>query len=311
MESEIRQLPIDIIKITGHNNREVFEERTLLTLGNSMSANTMLHPILVNQVGEDYKLIAGERRLRAAKADGLTTIECRVFNNLSDLQATKIMLAENRDRVPLNVIERAKGMKKLAELGVSVLEIAQAEHITTQTAQNYLDLLNLDDEILDMVVREHNPLPMYQALMLLKAPKEERKNLADRAAPLYGSVATKEELTEWIEELKVPKFEFESKEDDKPEEPNHQRIPRKVEKSVSEKTVEESVSSGSEAKKVSCNLAITGQLIMDDDVAVLESAVLTYRVGKDIESVAKQCYELDLTDEEKKVLRKIYKKASA
>jgi ParB family transcriptional regulator, chromosome partitioning protein len=291
MESEIRQLPIDIIKITGHNNREVFEERTLLTLGNSMAANTMLHPILVNQVGEDYKLIAGERRLRAAKADGLTKIECRVFNNLSDLQATKIMLAENRDRVPLNVVERAKGMQKLADLGVSVVEVAQAEHITTQTAQNYLDLLNLDEDIQDMVVREHNPLPMYQALMLLKAPKEERKNLAERAAPLYGSVATKEELTEWIEELKGPKFESE--------------------KSVSEKTVEESVSSGSGAKKVSCNLAITGQLIMDDDVAVLEGAVLTYRVGKDIESVAKQCYELDLTDEEKKVLRKIYKKASA
>lgn len=301
MRSEIKDLPVDIIAITGHNNREVIDEKTLFELSESMVENTMLNPILVNQAGGKYKLIAGERRLRAAKAAGQKTIECKVFKGITEVQAVKMMLAENRDRVSLNVIERAKGIAKLTDLGVSIQDVAAAEHLTPQTVSNYLDLLKLPESVQDMLVREHNPLPMYQALMLLKAPVDRREELAVKAAPLYGQGVSRDELDELIANIKTPRLPIDQSVH------TYKSTPQ-VYDSEGNSTTKKGIDK-SRCKEVSCQFVINGRLVIDEGLSVsVSDATVTYRVGGEIETFATEKFDINLNAPQAGKIKKLYEK---
>lgn len=210
-----------ITVIEDNNPRQEFEEETLFGLGASMKDTTQLQPIIVNRDGDGrYVLIAGERRLRAATNNGDEFIEAKVYQNLSPLDAMKMTRDENRQRVKLNAIENARVMAKLHELGMSLEQIAEDEKCSVQTVRNYLKLLELQEQVQKLISREKNPLPVHQALLIGRVKNEEtQRELAQKAAPESGPVASEEQVREWVSKIvDGPKFEQTNNSEQKSEE---------------------------------------------------------------------------------------------
>ncbi|AQT69939.1 putative chromosome-partitioning protein ParB [Anaerohalosphaera lusitana] len=206
MTSRTTELEVkSIIVPDGNNNRQRFDNQKLFELGESFKENSQLQPIIVNRVNDHNYLIAGERRLRAARAAGLAFVEAKVFEDLDELTVLRMHIAENRDREQLNVLEEARGMQRLADHGWEVKKIAEEYHVTDSTVRKRLNLLKLPDDVQEMIVRDENPLPTHQALCLVGLSESEARQLARRAAPFLGPVAGEAEVRGWVNELKEAK----------------------------------------------------------------------------------------------------------
>ena len=213
MESKTGFLEITSIVIQpGVNARQQFDQLGLFELGESMKAHTQLAPILINRVEGKNCLIAGERRLRAASADGQTMIECKIFEGLDELTALRMSLAENRERLELNIIEKARASQKLFEHGIGIEEIAEEEHVGEETIKRRLSLLKLNNNVQQLMVREFNPLPIHQALLLVNLDDSKQIELARRIAPISGQVASESQTREWIDEMAGKPLPFEEDE---------------------------------------------------------------------------------------------------
>jgi len=182
------------------NPRQSFDEKLLFSLGESMTENSQLQPIIVNRVDGKNYLIAGERRLKAAIQAGDEFIEAKVFMGLDVVTVLKMRLAENRDRVQLNVIEHARGIQQLAEHGVKEKEIAKLEGCSVDTVRKRLSLLKLPDDVQRLMTRENNPLPVHQALILKNLPTSDQIQIGRNAAPVTGKVASEEQVRQWVSE---------------------------------------------------------------------------------------------------------------
>ena len=182
------------------NPRQSFDEKLLFSLSESMGENSQLQPIIVNRVGGKNYLVAGERRLKAAIKAGEEFIEAKVFMGLEALTVLKMRLAENRDRVQLNVIEHARGMQQLGELGVGEKKVAEMEGCSVDTVRKRLSLLKLPDDVQRLMTRETNPLPVHQALILKNLPTSDQIQIARDAAPVAGRVASEDQVRQWVAE---------------------------------------------------------------------------------------------------------------
>jgi ParB/RepB/Spo0J family partition protein len=107
-------LPIDKVDASEMQMRTHFDEHEINTLADSIKQHGVLQPILVTQNGERYKVIAGERRLRASKQAGVERIPARVLTT-DDKAAHEIALRENLDRVDLHPLEEGEGYLTLVE----------------------------------------------------------------------------------------------------------------------------------------------------------------------------------------------------
>jgi len=147
--------------------RKVFEPEALSTLADSISRHGILQPIVVRRPeGEDaedgegtvarilrgkYKIVAGERRWRAAKMAGLTEVPV-IVKTFTDKEAAAIMLVENLQREDLNPVEQAMGLSRLMqEFELTQEEAAQAVGISRPALSNSLRLLALPKETLSLL----------------------------------------------------------------------------------------------------------------------------------------------------------------
>ena len=146
-------LEIDINKITPNKNqpRTKFDEDKLKELADSIKEVGVLQPITVNNKGEFYYIIAGERRWRAARIAGLKTIPVYV-RDMDELKVHEASLIENIQREDLDPIEEALAYKKFSdEFSLSQEQIAQKVGKSRVTVTNSLRLLNLDDRVQNFV----------------------------------------------------------------------------------------------------------------------------------------------------------------
>jgi ParB family chromosome partitioning protein len=104
------QVAVDAIEQNPFQPRKGFDDDELSALSASIKSHGVLQPLVVRQVNGRYQLIAGERRLRAARAAGLAAVPVTVVN-FNDQQALEAALAENIQRSDLNPIEKAQGFK--------------------------------------------------------------------------------------------------------------------------------------------------------------------------------------------------------
>ena len=146
-------LPIDSIRPSPHQARIDFDPEQLQNLADSMKAEGLLEPILARPVDTGFELISGERRLRAAKLLGWKTIEAKIIHTPSDAEAAAKGLVENLQREDLNPLERAKGYRHLAELGLTQSDIAKKIGIAQSTIGRYIALLDLPVEIQQIMPR--------------------------------------------------------------------------------------------------------------------------------------------------------------
>ncbi|MFT3784947.1 MAG: ParB/RepB/Spo0J family partition protein [Tepidisphaeraceae bacterium] len=145
------ELPIDLVRPNPHQPRRQFDDAALAELAASIKTNGVIQPIVVKKVGPDYELIAGERRLRAAKLAGLTTVPA-VVRDADRWSQAQMALVENIQRTDLNPIDRAHGYRTLlADLGLTQAELAIRLGEDRSTVSNHLRLLELDDAVQDLV----------------------------------------------------------------------------------------------------------------------------------------------------------------
>jgi ParB family chromosome partitioning protein len=139
------------IKQNPYQPRKRFDEDELNHLRDSIKSHGVLQPLVVRKSGDDYQLIAGERRLRAAQAAGLGEVPVHVVE-FDDQQVFEAALAENIQRSDLNPIEKAQGFREyLEQFGLTQDQLGAKLGLDRTTISNLLGLLNLPAEVQDAV----------------------------------------------------------------------------------------------------------------------------------------------------------------
>jgi ParB family chromosome partitioning protein len=148
----LREVPISQIKPNGFQPRARFDEEALLSLTASIQEVGVLQPILIRPLGEDeYELVAGERRWRAAKRAGLQTIPALV-RDVADSRPLEHALVENLQREDLNALEEAGAYQQLIEdFGLTHDEVAQRVGRSRSAVSNALRLFQLPPLVQRMV----------------------------------------------------------------------------------------------------------------------------------------------------------------
>ncbi|MDD2393190.1 MAG: ParB/RepB/Spo0J family partition protein [Eubacteriales bacterium] len=204
---EIESASVVNIKITDINPnseqpRKSFDKKRLEELASSIKENGIIIPIIVKKEGNAYKIVAGERRWRAAKIAGLTMIPS-IIRDLTDLEIMQQALIENIQRQDLNPIEEADALNKLIkDHSLTQEKLANTVGRSRPAITNALRLLNLPEEVKDMVIRDD--LTAGHARALLALPEKE---LQLKAAAILierdASVRDAEKLVKQL--LKPPK----------------------------------------------------------------------------------------------------------
>ena len=179
-KDNVQEIETDKIQPNRYQPREEFDEASLSELTDSVGRYGVLQPILVRCLpGEagSYELIAGERRLRAAKAAGLTHVPVLV-REYNDAEMSAIALIENLQREDLSVIEQAKGCQRLIdEFHLTQEELAKRLGKSRAALTNTLRLLGLAPEVQELVAA--GVLTAGQVRPLLPLEKELQKQAAD------------------------------------------------------------------------------------------------------------------------------------
>ncbi len=167
-------LKVSRISPRGDQPRKKFDENALQVLADSIREHGVIQPIAVREMPgfeENYEIIAGERRWRAAKMAGLDEIPAVILTG-DDLKIAEMALIENVQREDLNPVEEAMAYKTLIErFGLTQEAVAQQVGKSRSAVTNMLRLLELPDDILDML--KDGELSMGHARALLGLENEE------------------------------------------------------------------------------------------------------------------------------------------
>jgi ParB family chromosome partitioning protein len=147
----VARLPIDSIRLNPWQPRKKIDPDTLEDLVASVREHGVLQPLLVRQAEDTYELIAGERRMTAARKAGLDEVPV-VIMEADEQQALEIALIENLQREDLNLVEEAEGYKALCEqFKLTQEQVAERVGKGRPTVANALRLLKLPDDLREMI----------------------------------------------------------------------------------------------------------------------------------------------------------------
>lgn len=192
-EGDVQQIPLELIEPNPYQPRQHFDEEKLQELAQSIAELGLLEPVLVRRTGQTYQLIAGERRVRAARIVGLSEVPALV-KDFGDLEVMQVALIENLQREDLNPIEEAEGYQRLIEeFGFTQSQAAQAVGRKRSSIANALRLLNLEESEKQMV-REGQLSVGHAKVLLGVANKKKRAELAKKVVSEDLSVRQLEEL---------------------------------------------------------------------------------------------------------------------
>jgi ParB family chromosome partitioning protein len=190
---------LEAIDVNPHQPRTEFAPEALEELSRSIRADGVIQPILVRPHGSRYLLVAGERRMRAAKAAGLAAIPA-VVREIEDDKLLAIALVENIQREDLNPIEVAVALQRLAQASqLSHEELAQRTGKDRSTITNLLRLLRLPSDIQMLVADKQLSMGHARALLGLQDEDQQRR-LAEMAVAKGLSVRQVEQLVKQIAE---------------------------------------------------------------------------------------------------------------
>jgi ParB family chromosome partitioning protein len=186
-------LAVDALQPGRYQPRARMEPEALAELAESVKSQGVMQPILARPLGGGrYEIIAGERRWRAARMAGLTTVPALV-REVPDRSALAMALIENIQREDLNPLEEATGVRRLLdEFGMTHAEAAEALGRSRAAVSNALRLLDLAPPVQDLV--REGKLDMGHARALLALPALKQIELAREAAAKRLSVRQVEQL---------------------------------------------------------------------------------------------------------------------
>ena len=172
---------VDLLKIKPgrFQPRSNFDKEKLEELTASIKNQGVLSPILVRELGlNEFEVIAGERRLRAAKMAGLKTIPC-LIDQKEDQDALVSALIENLQREDLNPVEEARGLDRLKrEFGLTQDEVASSTGKARSTVANSLRILSLPASVLELLAL--GKIEKGHAKLLASISSEEAEKLAQK-----------------------------------------------------------------------------------------------------------------------------------
>lgn len=172
-ENKPQEAAIETITANPYQPRRIFDEEKLRELADSIKEFGIVQPLVVRKKGEAFELVAGERRLRAAKLAGLANVPV-VIKDYDDTKMMEIALIENIQRHDLNPIEEAQGLRRLmSEFKLTQEQVAEKVGRSRVAVTNILRLLNLPQEIQNEII--NGTLTMGQAKQLLGLPKKEQQ----------------------------------------------------------------------------------------------------------------------------------------
>ncbi len=173
-------VPISKIRPNRFQPRTNFADKALKALSESVRREGVLMPVLLRPDGDDYELIAGERRWRAAQAAGLLEIPA-IVRDVDDLQALELAIIENEQRDDLTAIESAHGYQRMMdEFGCTQQQVAERLGISRVQVSNITRLLQLSEKIQKMI--ENRELGMGHARPIIGLPRDTAEMLARECA---------------------------------------------------------------------------------------------------------------------------------
>jgi ParB family chromosome partitioning protein len=196
-------IPISQIEPNPLQPRTAFDPGRLQELANSIQANGVIQPVIVRRKTDHYELIAGERRLRAAKLAGLTEVPA-VIQDYADERLLEVALVENIQREDLNPLETAQALDRLVrEMHLSHEEIATRTGKDRTTVTNMIRLLRLPADVQLLVAERRISMGHARAILGLPTP-ELQTQLAEKTAAQGYSVRQVERLVKKISEPREP-----------------------------------------------------------------------------------------------------------
>lgn len=192
-DKDITEIPIEEIRPNPYQPRKSFNQESLIELAESIKNYGVFTPVIVKKSIKGYDLIAGERRLRASKIAGLTTIPA-IVKDFSDEMMREVALLENLQREDLTSIELALAYQGIIDsLGITQEELAFKIGKSRSSVTNTLGLLRLPEDVRQMIM--HNDLSMGHARVLSKmGESEEIEKLANKVVKEKLSVRDLEEI---------------------------------------------------------------------------------------------------------------------
>mgnify|MGYP005839081601 CR=1 FL=1 len=170
---KVVDVAIDEVFPNPRQPRRRFDEAALAELADSIKEHGLLQPVIVRRVGAGYELVAGERRLRAAKEAGLKRIPA-IIRGTSDSESLALALVENLQRENLDAIEEARALRRLIDdFGMRQEELARMVGKSRSAIANSLRLLSLPDSIQSLV--QLGAITAGHARAVLSLDKEEEQ----------------------------------------------------------------------------------------------------------------------------------------
>ena len=189
---QLQHLPLTSIHPGRFQPRIHFDDDALQELAESIRAQGVVQPIVVRSVGQDYEIVAGERRWRAAQLAELTEIPA-VIRQLDDNAAAAIGLIENIQREDLNPLEQARAFQRLIrEFELTHQQVADSVGRSRAAVSNLIRLLDLNADV--RVLVETRKLEMGHARALLGVESALQSHLANKVVGLGLSVRETEAL---------------------------------------------------------------------------------------------------------------------
>ncbi len=173
---------IKVIEIEPNRDqpRKKFDEEALDELANSIKTYGVLQPIIVNKKDDYYEIVAGERRWRAAKKAGLEEMPCIIKDDITEKSNKEIALIENLQRVDLNPIDKAKGLKELIDdYGMTQKELADSIGLSRSNIANSVRILNLDPRVIELAQDGKLTEGHCRNLVMIEDPDKQYKAAVD------------------------------------------------------------------------------------------------------------------------------------
>jgi ParB family transcriptional regulator, chromosome partitioning protein len=190
--SGVQELPIDSIIANPRQPRKSFENNSLDSLAQSLKRSGVLQPVVVRRHGQQFEIVVGERRWRAAKMAGLTHIPA-VIREATDAETLELALVENLLREDLNPIEEGEAYQRLlTEFGWTQDELGHRVGKDRSTVSNCLRLLKLPELIQADLRAGRLTMGHARALLSLSSPAEQLKLREEILAHSWSVRATEE-----------------------------------------------------------------------------------------------------------------------
>src|SRR4051794_15051805 len=196
----LREVATELISPNPSQPRREFDEEALIALSESIKARGILQPLVVRPLpGGSYELVAGERRLRAAKLAGLEQVPA-VVRETAEGERLELALIENMARQDLNAVEEARACATLVDdLGITKEEVGRRVGRSRVAVSNLVRMLELPDEVLEMIQAGELSGGHGRALLLAKE-QSQRLRLAREARAEGWSVRETERRARELED---------------------------------------------------------------------------------------------------------------